>query len=330
MPKNNHVELARHLRMIHFMLMVVCIGLLVTPLLDTSEEIKKASQHIEEISKAKDKWDKNWLAEYTTQVIKESKYSEHVLDFPIVIEVEAPNWGRPVRKLEPDKWLIVQSKEHRCEVVTISAEPPKNLTQFRDLWNCLRGEKRVIIPTGVSKGKLLRVFRFGDQLMVKGYKWKEISDRSGLRTGSLRLRPSSQEQVDSWREHFGENLNFQYVFALDQRHFIPVLSYDQLSFDGQAAFLDYLHNQELQVRWLRGTFESSFRELQGITQNYQDIDLEKLGPILDSEKRRAGESLEFIGLKLPAFVLMTWGVIILIPDFRFGCGTVSPGPVAAP
>ena len=156
------------------------------------------------------------------------------------------------------------------------------------------------------------VFRFGDQLMVKGYKWKEISDRSGLRTGSLRLRPSSQEQVDSWREHFGENLNFQYVFALDQRHFIPVLSYDQLSFDGQAAFLDYLHNQELQVRWLRGTFESSFRELQGITQNYQDIDLEKLAPILDSEKRRAGESLEFIGLKLPAFVLMTWGVIILI------------------
>ena len=47
--------------------------------------------------------------------------------------------------------------------------------------------------------------------------------------------PSSQEQVDSWREHFGENLNFQYVFALDQRHFIPVLSYDQLSFEWASS-----------------------------------------------------------------------------------------------
>jgi hypothetical protein len=61
-----------------------------------------------------------------------------------------------------------------------------------------------------------------------------------------------------------------------------------------------------------GKFEESFQGLNEITRHYQKLELNNANQVLKAELQRAGERIEFLGLKFPERVISTWGALIIV------------------
>lgn len=61
-----------------------------------------------------------------------------------------------------------------------------------------------------------------------------------------------------------------------------------------------------------GTFSDSFPELDRVTRGYQELELEKARGILKAELGRSGERVEFLGMNIPETVMATWGGIVIL------------------
>ena len=100
------------------------------------------------------------------------------------------------------------------------------------------------------------------------------------------------------------------------RFVIPVRT-RSIPFNGQDAFrqafnIKDLFKMEDRDSWQPGSFGSSFRELAIVTENFRNLPLEDLKPVLESIAQKSGERFEFFGTKIPSAELARWGALILL------------------
>ena len=69
--------------------------------------------------------------------------------------------------------------------------------------------------------------------------------------------------------------------------------------------------QEFDLPGPAGAFSDSFPELDRVTENYQEVPLEKAVAILSAELARGVERVEFLGMSLPQTLMATWGGFVL-------------------
>jgi hypothetical protein len=93
---------------------------------------------------------------------------------------------------------------------------------------------------------------------------------------------------------------------------LPVEQLGRVPVDFQKGLIEHAQAKGLAVNWRTGQFKESFRDLDQLTQNYQDISFTNIEKILESEAARSGERLEVLGIKLPVDALRTWGVVIVL------------------
>jgi hypothetical protein len=90
---------------------------------------------------------------------------------------------------------------------------------------------------------------------------------------------------------------------------IPVWKFESVPFDAQSVLISH---SKKEWAWKHGTFDYSFRELSEITREYPGIDIETGEQVLFGETKRAGESFELFGIKLPAQITVRWGLLLII------------------
>ncbi len=93
---------------------------------------------------------------------------------------------------------------------------------------------------------------------------------------------------------------------------LPVEQLGRVPVDLQKGFIEHAQVKGLAVKWRTGQFKESFRDLDELTQNYQEISFAKIEKILEGEAARSGERLEILGIKLPVNALRSWGVVIVL------------------
>jgi len=70
--------------------------------------------------------------------------------------------------------------------------------------------------------------------------------------------------------------------------------------------------QYTETDWKPGEFKETFPELNSLTENLQSLKLSEVGKLLERDKKRAAESFEIFGAKIPSEIIGIWGVIILL------------------
>ena len=89
----------------------------------------------------------------------------------------------------------------------------------------------------------------------------------------------------------------------DSLSFIPVTDFETIDFDAQDILLSKVRSQQIRQKEgllvPHGIFDYSFRSLNNVTKNYQNLALGSFKPILESEQQRTGESFEALGIKFP-------------------------------
>lgn len=102
----------------------------------------------------------------------------------------------------------------------------------------------------------------------------------------------------------------------DSLSFIPVTDFETIDFDAQDILLSKVRSQQIRQKEgllvPHGIFDYSFRSLNNVTKNYQNLALGSFKPILESEQQRTGESFEALGIKFPADETTRWGTLVLL------------------
>jgi hypothetical protein len=125
--------------------------------------------------------------------------------------------------------------------------------------------------------------------------------------GVVREPPNSHTSRGHWRNSTRASMTSDIGKVL-----LPVEQAGRVQVDLQRAFIEHVQAKGLAVNWQTGQFKESFRNLDELTQNYQDISFANIEKILESEAARSGERLEVLGVKLPVNALRTWGVVIVL------------------
>jgi hypothetical protein len=93
---------------------------------------------------------------------------------------------------------------------------------------------------------------------------------------------------------------------------VPVSDYKRLPIRPQQNLLEHLASKRVQVNWRFGSFAYAFPELNRLTADYQDLQLDKIQAILRAQKLTSGESIEIVGIKLAVESVRSGGALLIL------------------
>jgi hypothetical protein len=365
--QNDSTELAIHIRKIHFTSLIICIAIFVSIYSSSTSDIEKAIDQLQEIEEVVQRWKPTWLRDYAKQIVLKNNLLDRVYENSFTIKTEKgyfyiwdegqqkiislfENYNSQddsllfknrteVIKIEVDSqgWIVEISKNSSYQLTpnrNILDENwvPKNLSDFKLLWNCLQEDQSIVLfkkPIGIvylhyyTKNRKFSLVSSG-----KYAKWQlaeneqpEDTVRCSLAPKKVKFDSLSFKRVE---DKFPEFKLDQYNFTLMQNNIpgaleIPI-EVDRFLFNAQSGIL---HEMILQTHhkgalrkssynWKTGNFEYSFRPLDKITNSYQDLQFSKIEQILESERKRSSEYFDFFGTKVPLSIIFPWGILILI------------------
>jgi hypothetical protein len=336
MKQDGNCELVLHLRAVHFALTVLSFILLVSSLLPTSNEVRTARTDIREIAEAVNRWDSDWLEEGAMASLQRAP--KHASVLPTNVKVPglrtetigvSGQWGPPGPTGIPrtvEEWSYFGRYRWR-------EFPPRlflNLSRFRDFWNYLSEVREIYIPSMLfGEMYVLNVTRGARPEKWRNVEWQETTEKesSDLSFNFIKFTCDGPD-LEEWRNnlgerdrnrfkcafigHLGPKSGSDYRAAEVYKVILPSQTLTTISFDAQLLLIEHLKNKNLFLNWRKGIFGYSFRELDRITRNYQDLTESQIELILAGESERTGESLEVGEIRFPRSALRTWGLLIII------------------
>jgi hypothetical protein len=327
-------DYVEHLRAIHLAMLAVCAGLIVLTTLRSPTEVQTAHKQILEVrellhgfdpsgfeQQCRDQIaamknlprleispaDANWVTfRFRTRDFQEALGNEATFPF----RLGAPNYVLHTKGASPDAALTVSS--------------PSSLRDFHSLWNDLGG---AYIAVATKLGDTASVFLWGSDLPYRPatiifenrntlLPQPYLEGYNAYLFGVTDCHPPK----DSNDLNFVTGLCYSGIpvsvhpsgqFSRDYglKVFLPVVSTENFSFDGQAVLISHARHE---WDWKHGDFSSSFRQLNDVTRDYDGLDVENIERILASEEKRTGESFEAVGIKFPAENTARWGILVIL------------------
>jgi len=365
-PKNGAKDIAEHLRMVHFSLLVACVVVILSLLGASPGVLGAAHDQFQKILAIRAEWQK-WMQRFASEQIQWLKaqgltWPDSVVS-PIYIN------GAELRSAVPRDFKLqgrFSVGDDSLVAMHLAGAP---------IYFFVR-EKEILVPgpavaSGARLGLTTPTFRtladfrsFWDSAdHVTASVVKEISDvaylvsRSDFKAEVRWHRPGpgkgggrQMSMALVAAEH--EGLLVEKDRVLCPRELTQLLSSSSASptyndlfcVSSQKTYNDSKYFPEFQAivvpakveshslqtslrRWLAeefhlpgaGTkFEETFRELDEITKDYQTLPFENAERIFKGELDRAGERVEFAGLRFPVDQISTWGgLIILVTQIYF-------------
>lgn len=250
------------------------------------------------------------------------------------IEFRPPNWmvEGPIRQLVPRAHRMAEFSQ---DVISPFIDQPRlfisgpgNLESFRALWDALASSTKIIVPTKTAQiiysinvpddlGTLGSMFR------QKTFRFRDSNPATLIGKCTLMLARASSDTDPHLRAvavALEKPTPYMYVCleqsATSEISFIPVSEYQEIDFDAQSSLLEKVRAQQLTRREglliPHGVFAYSFRALNDVTNNYQNLPLSSFDGIFESELKRTGESFEALGIKFPADETTRWGILLVL------------------
>src|SRR5260370_27483656 len=343
-----------HLRTVHFTLIAVCVALFLLSLAHTKTEAETAHKQIVQIAQFLHTFNRSWINDDIRMRFPPNQLSLlHGVNF--LTTTSDTDIGTIEARLKlsenvilrvPDSfesWKPEVWRDNGIDAFVTEIEPgrpgseKRTLKQFRTLWDMFNGAY-VQVPATLSTNAYI-----GEDT---GYLHKRkvpvrLEKQAPASEGSYAFhlyvfRPEVREFIlqnqpvfdyKSYEIYYGGSVPVEKHFSGTPAVvreiadvWIPVKESVKREYDAQSVLI--LHANK-QWDWKYGSFDASFRELNEVTKDYQDIDLNTIERIVRSDAQRTGESFEALGMKLSAEQSLQWGLpVILVTSLYF-----SPHPL---
>jgi hypothetical protein len=305
------VDFVEHLRAVHFGLIALCVILILFVLGKRDASLSKAINEAIEIEQLKDEW------KAVDQLLVRSNpfgRDEDDLDSGYYLEF------RSSLKSFPHKGILVQtsSASHSkadthpwlFNYQSMNAAP-RNLAEFRTLWNDLHNNATVRIVENVN----VDCYAFDDS----AYSFDNSDYKSPYTCNAVNmiLPPPRIPLADAtWSffkdqdksDHFHLIVEYSHPKAREFRGKLTAT----LTFPFATSVIppDLLNPYFPDAA--SGTYETAFRELADESKGLEVINLSEMINRLKDKQGKGDQNIEVIGLKLPNEDLNRWGVLLLL------------------
>ena len=325
-------DLIKHIRTIHYTLVVVSIALIVLASNRARTQVSLAYDQIKDIAEIARTWDPLWLDRHAAQRIANSEYSAAAahLNGPSAIEFEyegrtlrvaldfkSPNWTILEREelplARPRFFWIQPPGQHLHET-----RKPQSLKEFKEIWDFLEKDREISIPIDPSPF----IHTMGTQPWQSNVvrpeylvPYRVVRQTQGLQPAPLELTAYSDADLHQARASLKE-FRFKYAYVSQRWRFTPpfaipvtVEGIRTIPLDGQAALFSRFHS----TRARHGRFAEVFKELDSVTGEYQQVDLDTLEKIVAAFAAYGEESsFSLLGIRFPAEGTVFWGVLVIV------------------
>jgi hypothetical protein len=342
-------EIARHLRTIHFSLVLACILILISLFVSSPTKVKIAHNQLQKILSINTNWN-TWTRGFCREQITWLK--QHGLTWSNTVRSEFYILPEALKKENlPDSdhgWKVLPL--YSPIYFSLSVQRPNSGTHSEIIgFGLIEGDTLRIIPGGGTyelfgppRLDTLEDFRhFWDAanyvetfIVTKffdvAYLISDDNVKTELRLNSGLIPPTGTEVRVGRRGHSGElskkcpsgihdlfgsrwGTEFNEYFCGVARQAGEFLFLPAMgrSVDLPTNLRIWLA-EEFNFPTVSGKFEETFPELNEITKHYQKLELNDANQILGAELQRTGERIEFLGLKFPESFISTWGAVILL------------------
>jgi hypothetical protein len=324
MPTTNLSEYVKHLRTIHFSLLIVSAALSIGILISPAPEISKAILQAQSINSIVEGFDKEFLEKYAeiyfeSEIISKSNeldrfwFVEPGQKCPsIQIVLDGPEYTILPLNTELSKFIEpnIRFPEFKgSKIIT-----PTSLLKFKELWNALRCNITVYIANGINPNVVIKPFieiPFKDDIVkppikTRMQRGKKNTDVAIKYRFMYRQHPSNlptEAYPFDKSQHIFMPLNsgrgsllLEKAQLADDIFFKPHIDY-QKNFWGQKALL--VIHKELGSGIKAGKFNDVFPELDRITKNIKGLNISDIITVLHDQKEKEREAFTIFGTKIP-------------------------------
>ena len=338
------IELLKHLRAIHFLIVLASLLTLLAILSGPSGDVSAARKQLERVATIGSSWE-TWTKRFALEQVDWLRSlgikwldggaepvfieTQQLKDHGLIPASETPIWrlrleGLPIYfflsinpRNEPSRKLILAMPYGRLNVsgtlpLDISfpglggSHPFATIKQFREFWESARQ------PMAWFADELAPVAHFfvgqdvAATLPIKIHLGAESTlDFKNSTLGGCR--------DGRWRAAFEKVREESYgEFFCRDIHAGSMIIATRFRQPRIPADLQQWLIKAFDLPGPAGTFSDSFPELDRVTRDYQELTLEKARAILEAELARGGERIEFLGMKLPGTLMATWGGVVIL------------------
>jgi hypothetical protein len=343
MANTDSSEIVSHLRTVHFSLVLACILALLSLIGSSPSVVQTAHNQLQKILSIKANWN-TWTQKFGTEQITWLK--EQGLAWPHTVRSEIyilpaelkrenlpdSDQGWEIRPLYSPIYFYVSVdgrheilghgflRDYGVEIISggydLVGNPLLNtLEDFRHFWDRANSAIAVIV-TELSQ---VAYFILDDAVKAE-LRWSsgpKLHQGAPVSLGRIALGLREQEKCpkkihELLSSQWGGKFNELFCGTARRQHQFLVLPARYREQELPTNLRVWLA-KEFNFPTVGGKFEESFQELNEITRHYyQKLELNNANQLLKAELQRAGERVEFLGLKFPERVISTWGAFIIV------------------
>lgn len=318
----------KHLRTVHFSLIVVCTVLAVISLTRVKSDFELALAQLDEILQVVNQWHPRWLEDgrpemnFEQLMLTGDSFPNHELRDPAV-KLE------PVLPLittlhpAPDALLDFVPLEHYMYFPFSSEHPPllikspKTLTEFKALWDGLGETVTVYSPKKVADEAYVYILNKKDDTALGGIKRSSLFPMSNNSLPKVKLifdmiNDQEVQRVGHELKALLKNYTHAYVGAAGtpggtvSRIILPVTA-KKIPIDGQGILIK-MYGAE----WEHGPFAHIFMQLARATEQIQGLKWDRIRAILELEVRRNVSQYQFFGFAIPTSEVLKGGLFAML------------------
>lgn len=328
-PKDTHdlSEALKHLRFVHFTLVIGATALFITQSLETSTRTERAHDDSKAILRITQSWERFSPASLALHRLRRSNptynFDAVVGQYAIPTDSLGPlnssdndveSRLRPCLVLELYSDQVFQlSRYHDGKPAWKSRSYKWTLADFRRIWDEIEAEFDLSVILEINETATVTINRNGDVVTAQA-----------VMTGPLELDVEVMDYcLDGWAY---ARLSRKYKWkneATSTHYLIAKLPDDKLgtavhaTIHVSAVLEDRINLQEeiiaaIDTTWRTGSFSDTFRDIDSVSQNLGSISLDDLEKHLYALRQQEGERLTLVGLEIPANVIHRYGPIFLL------------------
>jgi hypothetical protein len=343
-------DLVKHLRTVHFVIIITCILVLIPKIGVRPGEVVNAWSQLNSIIAIRNNWN-TWTKRFAFEQLDWiRKLGVHWFKFEpehgyiASEELDAanirhsPNQGYQLRlngapiyfflnvsdaRGSARRFLLAQPRGKLSVSDTFptditfpaddsGSQPFKTLQEFRYFWDAAR-QPRVSFIDAVSPISYLVT---GDNITAELQTTQDVKPGGGVELTSRQLGGCREESVNVVTLRVAKDFNELFCRKIEEGILVfpAKIREPRLPINLQQWLI-----QQFRIDTVSGSFPEAFPELDRVTKVYQELELGKISQILAGELERSGERIQFLGLQLPERIIVTWGMVILFAVQIYFC-----------
>jgi hypothetical protein len=283
-------DYVEHLRTVHLTLVAVSIAIIIIVVSAKPYNPAVASREIHQIIELKKLWSPQWVRKYGSNEIRRMVSAQaYKTEFPIGVDDIALH---QIKRGNNPIVCIRLPKENFVAYLPFPKSVPATPTEFEGWWNELARPIVINFPYSVAP-------RLSSELADVLFPASPSCEEGPTLSTNVSFIWGPLEKI----VYVGDSP--KYPGHPPSQFALLIPRFEETTF-GQKQFRNYFNN------WESGDYQRAFSDLKIATREFDSLELEDVGKILDADAAKGADVFEVLGLKIPVDQVTGWGILVLL------------------